>query len=135
MSFMHPDDADLAQKEIKEAFNSFYDSTFDFRFIRKDGATRYGCTEWKFKFDKSGKPVRLFGILQDVTKSKDAEEELRRSIELFQYATQSSLDVIWELNFETKQYLVHKGKEKLFGVKQPDRLGTGIGWKIYCRRR
>jgi PAS domain S-box-containing protein len=116
MSFMHPDDVDFAQKEMDKAFHSFHDSTFDFRFILKDGITRYACTEWKFKFDKRGIPVRLFGIMQDITKSKEAAEELRRSIELFQYATQSSLDVIWELNFETKQYLVHKGKEKLFGI-------------------
>jgi two-component system sensor histidine kinase UhpB len=116
MSFMHPDDADFARNKIEEAFHSFSDSTFNFRFIRKDGIIRHGCIEWRFEFDKSGAPLRFFGILQDITISKEAEEELRRSIELFQYATQASLDVIWELNFETKQYLVHKGKEKLFGI-------------------
>jgi PAS domain S-box-containing protein len=116
MSFMHPDDAEIAQKKIDEAFRSFNSSSFDFRFILKDGIIRHGCTEWRFEFDKEGKPIRLFGIMQDITKSKESEEELRSSVELFQYATQASLDVIWELNFETKQYLVHKGKEKLFGV-------------------
>lgn len=123
LSFMHPDDADFAQKKIQEAFNSFSNSTFDFRFIRKNGVIRYGCIEWRFEFDKKGKPLRLFGIVQDITERKEAEEELRKSIERFRYATKASSDIIWELNFETKQYLVHEGNEKLFGV-------NSIDWKL-----
>jgi PAS domain S-box-containing protein len=116
LSFVHPDDAAFAQKKIYEAFGSFNNSSFNFRFIRKDGITRYGHTEWKFEFDKKGKPLRIFGILQDITEHKEAEEELRKSNERFQYATQASSDIIWELNFETKQYLVHEGEEKSYGI-------------------
>jgi len=77
LSYMHPDDVDFAQKKMQEAFISLNDSSFEFRFIRKDGATRYGCTEWKFEFDKKGNPIRLFGILQDITERKEAEENLK----------------------------------------------------------
>jgi len=77
LSFMHPDDANFAQKQIQEAFVSSRNSSFDFRFIRKDGVARYGYTEWRFEFDKKGKPIRLFGILQDITERKEAEENLK----------------------------------------------------------
>src|SRR6185503_20634260 len=77
-SFMHPEDAEFAQKKVQEAFDTLKDSSFHFRFIRKDSKTRYGYSEWKFDFDKKRKPLRLYGILQDITESKEAEEERKR---------------------------------------------------------
>ncbi len=55
---------------------------------------------------------------RDITERKKAEEELRKSNERFKYATQATSDIIWEQNFETKEYLVHEGKEKLFGFNK-----------------
>lgn len=78
LSLMHPDDVVLAQKIVEEAFFTLKGSSFNFRFIRKDGRIRYGHSEWKFEFDKKGKPVRLFGILQDITEHKKAEAELKK---------------------------------------------------------
>jgi PAS domain S-box-containing protein len=118
LSFMHPDDANFARKKVQEAFEVFKESSFDFRFIRKDGITRHGYTEWRFELDKSGKPLRLFGILQDNTESKEAEEELKKAKERFQYAIQAASDIIWEFNFETNQYQVYEGKEKFFGTNK-----------------
>ena len=62
LSFMHPDDADFAQKKVAEAFQTALNSSFSFRFIRKDGAIRHGYTEWRFESNKKGVPVRLFGM-------------------------------------------------------------------------
>jgi len=78
LSFMHPDDAGLAKRKVQEAFDSLSDSSFNFRFIRKDGMTRHGYIEWKLEFDKNGKPLRLYGIIQDITERKKAEEELQQ---------------------------------------------------------
>ncbi len=77
LSLMHPDDADFAQKKVAEAFASIINSSFNFRFIRKDGAIRHGYTEWRFEFDEKGRPTRLFGILQDITERNEAEESLK----------------------------------------------------------
>ena len=78
LSFMHSEDAAFAQKKVQEAFDTLKDSSFNFRFIRKDGIIRHGCTEWKFDFDKKGNPVRLYGILQDITEREEAEKERKR---------------------------------------------------------
>ncbi|MEP7236579.1 MAG: PAS domain S-box protein [Ferruginibacter sp.] len=77
LSFIHYDDADVAQQYISEAFQKFTDSRIDFKFVRKDGQKRYGHIEWRFEFDEKREPVRLFGILQDITERKEAEESLK----------------------------------------------------------
>ncbi len=129
LSFVHPDNTEVIQEKIKEAFATFNDSSFHFRFVREDGAERHGYAEWKHEFDKKGKPVRLFGILQDTTERMQAEEELSKSNERFQYAITATSDIIWELNFDTKLYLVHEGKEKLPGFNKTLNWELGVDGK------
>lgn len=76
LSFIHPDDVATARKFVTDAFEKFNSSKIDFRFILKSGKKRSGHIEWRFEFDKKGKPSRLFGILQDITERKEAEEHL-----------------------------------------------------------
>lgn len=78
LSFMHPDDADPSLQKIQEAFATFKNSSFEFRFLRKDGSLRYGYCEWRFEFDNKGNVIRVFGIVQDITEKKEAQEHLKR---------------------------------------------------------
>jgi PAS domain S-box-containing protein len=78
LSFVHPEDSEFAKQKVQEAFHSLIGSSFNFRFVRRDGAIRHGYSEWKFEFDKKGSPLRLYGILQDVTERVEAEQEKKR---------------------------------------------------------
>ena len=81
LTFIHPGDVEAVTAKLNESFASFRDESFSFRFMGQDGKIRYGYSEYKFEIDKNGKAVRLYGILQDVTRSKRAEEALK-SLEL-----------------------------------------------------
>ncbi len=118
MSFVHPDDLDYVKEITEKSEATLSDFSFDHRIVRKDGVVRHVYSEAKFEFNGEGKPIGLYGITHDITESKKAGEDLKKSNERFQYATRATSDIIWELNFETKQYLVHEGKEKLFGEKR-----------------
>jgi PAS domain S-box-containing protein len=75
-SFIHPDDLDAA----REAFKSNQDASMDYRLIRKDGLLRYVNSEWRFEFNENNKPIRLYGILQDITERKLAEIERTKMV-------------------------------------------------------
>jgi len=77
VSFIHPNDIDKAKSIIADAFEHFTDSTIKFRFVKQDGKTRFANIEWKFGFNESGLPTRVFGVLQDITERKEAEENLK----------------------------------------------------------
>jgi PAS domain S-box-containing protein len=80
LSFMHPDDFNFVQKRLTEASAALIASAFDFRFIRRDGSMRYGYMEWKYEFTKDQQPIRLYGIIQDTTERKLAEQERDKMI-------------------------------------------------------
>lgn len=77
LSFIHPDDAPFARQLINEVLTSFNESRLNFRFINKAGNMRHANMEWRFEFKADGTPLRLFGILQDITERKEAEESLK----------------------------------------------------------
>jgi PAS domain S-box-containing protein len=114
LSFMHPDDADLATKKVQEAFEISKDSSFSFRFIRKDGIIRHGYTEWRFQFDENGKPLRLYGILQDITERKEAENALREGKELLLSVYNTTADVIFVLEVQKYERYLFLSVNKAF---------------------
>jgi PAS domain S-box-containing protein len=88
LSFINEEDAVDIRKAIKEASKTFENTTFNFRFTPATGGVRHAYSESRFEFDANGKPVRLFGIIQDVTERKLAEENLRavnKELETFIY--------------------------------------------------
>lgn len=77
ISLIHPEDKEDARELVTDALAHFREANASFRFTRKDGQVRHGYIEWRFVFDKKSKPLRLFGILQDITERKEAEENLK----------------------------------------------------------
>lgn len=77
LSLIHPEDRQIAEKLIKRALYDHKDAKRDFRFVTTSGEKRHGYIEWKFEYDLGNVPVRLFGIVQDITSRKDAEESAK----------------------------------------------------------
>ena len=54
---------------------------------------RYGYTEYRFDFDQNKRPVRLYGIVQDISEKKKAEENLKQSENRFRAMIEKSTDM------------------------------------------
>jgi PAS domain S-box-containing protein len=103
LSFIHPEDLDYISRSMENGFNTLKDSSFDFRFIRKDGMLRYGYSRYRFELDKDKKPMRLHGIIQDVTEKRVAEDKITKANRLYAFISQ------------VNQAITHtKDEEKLF---------------------
>ena len=74
LSFIHPEDKAMAESLIQEALHDFKEAKLDFRFITSTGEIRYGYIEWRFVYGADNVPVRIFGILQDITERREDEE-------------------------------------------------------------
>jgi len=79
LSFIHPDDLEYVTREMENALKSDKDNTFDFRFITREGQIRYGTSLKLLDFDSHLNPIRVYGIVQDITERKEVEQQLRNS--------------------------------------------------------
>ena len=77
LRFVHPEDKGLVRSTIREVWAGEESSSIEYRIVRPDGEVRVASTSYEAVRDGSGRPVKLVGTIQDITKSKRAEEEIR----------------------------------------------------------
>ena len=79
--FVHPEDQHVVADEVAKALRASspaYTSQVDHRIIRRDGAVRHIVVRSKIEKDENGKTIKTFGVNQDITERKRAEEERRK---------------------------------------------------------
>ena len=76
---VHPEDRDFVATSLRESSEKDNPYDIEFRIIRKDGETRILHSIGEVFFDDKGTPVRMAGTTQDITKSKQLEDQLRQS--------------------------------------------------------
>ncbi len=74
----HPDDRQLQRQALSEALQHGRLLDVEFRIISSGGDMRCVHVRDEIVYDESGRPIRMFGTVQDITQRKQAEEELRR---------------------------------------------------------
>ena len=97
LELIHPDDRPRVAEAAAAALvrdGPRYD--IEYRVVRPDGTERIVHSQGDVTWDESGKPLRQFGVLQDITQLRQAEEELRESEERFRTLVQFSFDAYWE---------------------------------------
>ncbi len=128
LSFIHPDDLAYVSKEMENALTSYNAYSFDFRFITRDGQTRYGTSLKLLDFDTDLNPTRVYGIVQDITERKQVEEQLRNS-ESFNRGILDSLNSNIAVIDFTGTLLAVNESWNTFGLENGacNLSGTGIG--------
>ncbi len=78
LRLIHPADRSALMAGIQESFFPNKRSNAEFRIVReRDKEVRWMWGTAEVLLDPSGKPIRLFGIAQDITDRKRTEEQLR----------------------------------------------------------
>ena len=92
-----------------------------FRIQRKNGELRYVTSEWRFEFEDTGKPIRLFGIVQDITARRLAEIALEKSEEKYRKLFNVSPTPMWVFDPQTLQFLdVNQAAIKHYGYSNAE---------------
>ena len=76
IGMIHPDDRPKVDAEIEQALETRRPYSVEFRVIRPDGKVIKTVGSGKAIVDSTGNPVRLVGIIQDVTEQKSLEDQL-----------------------------------------------------------
>jgi PAS domain S-box-containing protein len=91
LSYVHPDDREYVDNAVKRALKG---ETFaiDHRIVLASGEEHAVHSLGEVIFDEENTPVRMKGIVQDITKNKRAEDALRKSERRYRLLFENMLD-------------------------------------------
>lgn len=79
LKVLHPDDLALREAAYKKAFETGL-LEYEARVIHNDGSTHWMKAKGSVLFSENGVPVRLHGVVLDITEQKQFAEELARQV-------------------------------------------------------
>ena len=79
LKLIHPEDRPRAAEVAAAALRGDARYDVEYRVVRPDGAERIVHSQGDVTWDESGRPLRQFGVLQDITELRQAAKELRAS--------------------------------------------------------
>ncbi len=91
---LHPEDAARVMTAIDQAMASRSVYTAEFRIIRPDGKVIWISNLGKADYDETGKPLRMVGIVRDITDRKQAEHSLREGEERYRVLVENAAEMI-----------------------------------------
>ena len=97
---LHPQDVAMISSAVEDYVSGHTDSySVEFRMRRKDGSTVWVQDKGIISArDESGTPIRLSGILQDISSIKEAEARLQEKSEQLDYVLRMSGLASWDWN-------------------------------------
>ena len=124
----HPDDFPFSKDEAIEYLNNLEDDTLEaeYRVLHKDGHYRNLYNRGIVLRDEQGKARRVIGQTVDITKHKQAEQELRAAHERYRELFQNANDIVYTLDLQGRLTSVNKAGELITGFSAEEMLGRSI---------
>ncbi len=114
--FLFNDQEEIRQ-EISDILKSGIKTSREFKFRRKDGSILWAISNASPVFDNKGQLVKTVSMLTDITKRKNAENELRQAQEKLNLALESGNIGIWEWDLKTNETNWDDRMQKMFGLE------------------
>ena len=121
LSYVSPKDRDHVDKAFKKAING-EPCGIDHRIILANGEERTVHLQSEAIFDEKKIPIRLKGIVQDITERKKAEEKIQR----FANVVESSNDAILTISLDGIITSWNKGAEQIYGYLSETIIGKNV---------
>jgi|GEM_PF-948721 len=77
-------------------------------------------------YDENGRITGTMGLAKDITESKQAAEQLKKSEEKFRLLAENSVDIIWQTDLKLKFTYVSPSVESITGLTQEEWIGSKL---------
>lgn len=128
LQIVHPKDQAMMQDYFtKNILTNHENFNKEYRIIRIiDQTERWVHGMGELEFDKDGNPVKMIGVIQDITERKQIEEALRISEEKYSLMIQNSPDLTILQDPDGKVTYISPQSEKVLGHKAEEFIGMGF---------
>jgi PAS domain S-box-containing protein len=122
----HPEDRENANQAIRRAIKTHGDFVTDFRTVWPDQSVHYIVSRGRAIYDDRGFPLRVVGVVVDISESKKAEINLRESEERFRTMADAAPVLIWTSTPDNRRDYVNRAWLEFTG--RPAEHELGFGW-------
>lgn len=123
-----PEDREMLQGAVAAAIHGDGEFNTEYRIIGTDGRTRWIMVRGQVEFDATRKPLRMRGIVSEITERRQAEERLRLVVEM----SPNALLMVDEQGLIT---LVNRQAEVVFGYSRDEMAGMNVDTLVPRRYR
>lgn len=124
--FIHPDDIAIVAKETQKAIDTkdpHFSSQIEHRILYEDGTAGDIAVRIYTVKDDEGKTLKTYGVNQDITEYKKAEQSLRESEQKYKLITETIADVVWTSDLALNLTYISPSAEKMYGEPADIHMG------------
>jgi PAS domain S-box-containing protein len=110
IDIIHPEDRDRVLQKLEKILQEGKDYKDEFRIVLPDGNVRWLASQGQVVYNETGKPVRITGIALDITQRKQAEEEQRKTEQLYRTLASNFPNGVVALFDKDLRYTLTEGK-------------------------
>ena len=122
MQLVHPDDKEMLEQDYSD-INRLHNYYREHRLIRPNGQTIYVKQTMDVVYE-NGIPVRLTGVVQDISDQKASEQLMLASERRFRTLVQNGFDMISILDLEGNYIYISDSVTRILGHSPSDLLST-----------
>jgi PAS domain S-box-containing protein len=122
---VHPEDRQRLIDAVDASVEHGADYEIEHRIVWPDGTVRWVLETGDVMRDENGKPVRMVGIVQDVTSRKDAAEALRESEDMFRTVADQSPNMVF-VNVKGRVVYANRMCEEITGYTRDEFYAPGF---------
>ena len=119
MESVHPADREKVTDAVESALQNVNPYDIEHRIVRPDGTERVVRESGKVYCNETGTPIRIVGVVQDITEQKQAEEKLRQAATVFE----STAEGVTVTDPDGKIIAVNKAFTEITGYSEQEALG------------
>jgi PAS domain S-box-containing protein len=127
--FVHPEDAYMVGVEVRKAIETDdpnFNRQLEHRIIYPNGEVGYVSVRFFIVKDEKGKTIRTYGVNQNITERKKADERIRESEEKYRALVENASDQIFMIDKEYKLISSNKAALMLWKKQENEVIGKHI---------
>ena len=125
MARLHPEDRHRVNEEIQAAVAGKQQYDTEFKIIWNDLSVHCIKANGIVERDKTGKPVKMIGVNQDITKSKEAEQAIKDSEAKYRSFFESSMDGILLTSSDGRIFAANSSACQMFQMTEEELCKAG----------
>jgi PAS domain S-box-containing protein len=127
---LHEEDRERARLAVERSVEERSPYDIEYRLKRADGTPGWVSVIGRAHYAANGQPLGMFGLIQDITERKQAEEALRQSEARSRNILESITDAFYAIDRDWRFTYVNHQAEVLLGHRREDLIGKNF-WEEF----